>query len=354
MSVASMIPAGIPASYNVGIIRETGPAPYGRTTGIDRNLNFGVDSGSQSEANSDGYMANNYVPKPFAPPYDRTAWYQGLLVFVNNNANGIDGNNPRRSPNYGEDFPEVTPTAEFPLHVLNMICRDVARSLPDLITRMGGANLPSGASRPIVDPLLMTRYPEALLKSDIQKIARKCLNDQVSNILLASTIIGVASTYSFGGVVVLQNTAAPPSLGGQVNPALALNQANGDVVPYPVRNVWGNAAVWGAHLYVLIKFVDLPDEMRTKQVAFIPFATTQQHVPDVERICMGHHSEEQAHVIYIGIARDMHGTVRPGHAERAIGMDIHASIEEVNAAFNTLPTVDVYLDVGGHPKQITA
>lgn len=350
MSVASLFPGGIGASYNVGIFRETGPAPYGRVTGIDRNLNFGIDPGSQSEANSDGYLANNYVPKPFAAPYDRTAWYQGCLVFVSNNANGIDGENPRRGPNYGEDFPEVTPTSEYPLHVINMICRDVARTLPSLVAS-ASATPPGVGALSVADPLAMTRYPEALLRSEILRISRKCINDTRANILLASTIIGVASTYRFGGIVVLQNTAAPPALGGQVNPALALNQANGDCPPYPVRNVWGNDARQGAHLYILITFVEHTDG--TRQVAFVPYATANQHVPDTVRRCYGHYCEEEAHVIYIGVVRDNHGPVRPGHVERAIGLDPSADIEDVNTAFNTLPTIDVYLDIGGHPKQVT-
>lgn len=349
MAVSALMPPGIPASYNASILRPTGPAPTGQSTSIERSLNWA--GGNNPEGNRVTYTSNNYIPKPFSTPYDRTAYYQGCLVFSNNNAYGLDGRNPRRNMNAGEDN-AVLPNSLAPLHVLNMQCRDVARALPSLISHASGPNLPAGTSRPVVDPLLMTRYPEALLAHEIKQIANKSLNDQYANILLACTIIGVASTYTFAGVVVLQNNGAPPALGGQVNPALALNLANGNTVPYPMRNVWGNAAIQGAHLYILIKFVDVPgDELKT--IAFIPYATTNLHVPDYDRVCDGWHTQETAHVIYVGICRDNYGVVRPGHVERAIGLDPHATIEEVNTAFNTLPVIDVYLDLGGHPKQVT-
>lgn len=346
MALAAMLPGNIPADYHVGILRPTGPAPEGRTTNIAPGLDFAADAGS-SQGSTAMYTNNNYIPKPFGPPYDRTCFYLGCPIFVNTNGYSVTGMNPVKHPNQGERAPGVQPDSVFPLHVLNMICRDVARTMPRMMNGRAAIDGPRNPSdpknRPVADPHRMFREHEAALRGDIQSVARKSINDVHGNLVLANTIAGFVSMYNWLGFVVLQNNGAPPALGGQVNPTLALNVANGGPHPYPIPNWWGNRAVNGAHLYWIVKILRVPDE-DVKQVAVVPYATLRPFVPDSARVCSGRAGEETGFTIYVGICRTTRGPVADDVLNTALGLNPAASVEDVNRAIQSLPCIDVHID----------
>lgn len=337
MATALAIPGTPNVPFPSSTVFPMGPAPRGQSAAVQFPLAMAASDNLADPDGNNNVIAGNFNPKPHRGRYADCFYHQGMPVWIGTNHsidNGILKQYTDNSVSFGHQVDPI-----YTLPCLNLMLKDAAGEARDYLRQVAMGNARPVGGTDDFDIGAVNRLSEAGITQMLDQVAGKGLKNTPANHLLNITVQGFLRTHNYLGLVEVPNSDSPPTLGG-ARQAFALNVSAMGVSPIPTKNVWGDSAEKGAHLYWLYQLWQYGQG--ESHIAVRPYATREAAVPTVDREYIGWNGGiEYAQMKYVGQVLDNQGRVSESLRLKACGLDDGTDPLMADEAYQRLPNITI-------------